>query len=84
LQCCTECNTIGSTDSNKTRNMNKLKQEYILQVRNAIIKFLVKNVKMNVTDVADLFGLNKSTVSRIAQGNDVDRGVLLELTKYFK
>jgi len=63
---------------------NKLKQEYLIQVRNTLFSFLNKVLGLNVADIGEMFSVDKSTVSRAVNRKDVNKGMLVELTKYFK
>jgi len=67
--------------------MNNLKKEYVIQVRNALFLFLNRKAGLSVELIGDIFGVNKSTVSRQikeAEEGNADKRLLLELTKYFK
>jgi len=82
-------NTILATDApnvtiiNAT-HMDKLKQEYMVQVRNTLFIFLNKQMGMSVSDIGEMFDVDKSTVSRAVLKNDANKSMLMKLTKYFK
>jgi predicted transcriptional regulator len=64
--------------------MNKLKQEYVLQIRNTLFAFLHLKLGLTVDIIGDVFGVDKSTVSRAIRSGNTDKKMLIDLAKYFK
>lgn len=63
--------------------MSKLKQEFLIQVRNSLFLFLYKEMDMNIADIGEIFSVDKSTVSRAVNRKDVDKGMLIKLLRFY-
>jgi len=65
-------------------NPDRLREEYQQQLRNTIMVFLNAN-GVSMTDIAGVFNVDKSTVSRVVKNPvDVDKSRLIHFSKYFK
>jgi len=63
--------------------MSKLKQEFLIQVRNSLFLFLYKNNGMSISDIGEIFSVDKSTVSRAVNKKDVEKGMLIKLLRFY-
>jgi len=64
--------------------MEKIREEYQIQLRNTTMVFLNAN-GVQITDIAGMFEVDKSTVSRVVKNPvNVDKSMLMKFSKYFK
>jgi len=63
---------------------NRIKGAYLIEVRDAVLFFLHNDLGLSGSDVADILGINKSTVSRIIKTSEKPSGrIISNIKQYF-